>query len=118
MKRGFKGLTEIAGLSDEEVYELVLGNWHKLNTVMITQPELVDIQRLLFLELKRGGDARLNVIERLRSAIITSKSRRSRKAAQVLGLELGKGKPMSEEALLDLGLEPAWVDKLRAWRAD
>jgi hypothetical protein len=67
-KRGFKAVA-LEDLSDEQLEELVLSNWHKLNTALKHGQSADTLRRLLRLELRKGASARPNVAERIRSAL-------------------------------------------------
>jgi hypothetical protein len=107
VKRGFKGLTEVAALSDQECRNLVLGNWHKLNSVLMTKPRVSELQRLLSLEVCLGKVARPHFIVRLVRAIAGS-HRRARDAALIDVLkDLRNGRIPEADKLVCLGLAPS-----------
>jgi hypothetical protein len=103
-RRGFRGLSEVAGLDDERVRLLALGNWHKLNTVLRTRPTSTDLQRLLALEVAQGRGARANFIERLRSAHGRAKAREARTLVKGIAATLRSGGKPPVSHLLAIGL--------------
>lgn len=118
MRRGFKGLTEVGALTDEQCSDLVLGNWHKLNAVLRCKPERLELQRLLYLELKdRGKAARRNFLERLRSAIAAARSSESKDALTNVMKDLRDGEVPARSTLAELGLgneyAEAFLDHLK-----
>jgi hypothetical protein len=111
VRRGFKGLTEVGALTDAQCDDLVLGNWHKLNAVLRCKPERLELQRLLFLELKlRGKGARRNFLERLRSAIAAARSSESRDALTNVMKDLRDGETPTKSTLTELGLGTEYAE--------
>lgn len=106
--RGFKGLTEVRALTDEQARALVLGNWHKLNGVLRARPSSEDLQRLLALELR--GDARPDLCRRLRAALSRALGRDAEEAMESTLAWLAADKPLSRTELMRVGLSE--------WRAD
>lgn len=107
MPRDFKGLTEVAGLSDARARLLVLGNWHKLNTVLRTRLAPDDVRRLLELEVAQGRSARANIVERLRSALCRAESRERKAASRIVMTELRHGRQAPAKMLELMGLDRA-----------
>lgn len=104
MPRGFKGLSEVNALDDKRARDLVLGNWHKLNAVLQTQPTADELRRLLALEIAMGHSARPNFVERLRSALARARSRESREACRRVTKALMRGTKLDKFDLQALGL--------------
>lgn len=71
----FKGLTEIEGLSDDQLRALVLGSWPKLNTVLRARPTANALRRLLRLEFFGRREPRSYVLKRLRVALNRANNR-------------------------------------------
>lgn len=94
-KKGFKAV-ELETLNDEQLEELVLSNWHKLNNALKAVQPLPVLRRLLMLELAKGSSARPVIAERIRSSI-------SRVIAK-------KSKRGLDDALEDLLLPPKKID--------
>jgi hypothetical protein len=112
---GFKGLTEVAGLTDEQAQKLVLGNWHVLNPVLASKPGVPALQRLTALELQ--DKARPDILERLRAALSNALGRAAEKAMARLLDELGRG--VVELSLFDMvtvGLNHAQAMRVNAER--
>lgn len=63
-------------LEDEQLDELVLSNWHKLNSALKHGQSVDTLRRLLRLELSRGAAARPNIAERVRSALFRAMTQR------------------------------------------
>jgi hypothetical protein len=94
MARGadFRGLTEIAGLSDSQLRALVLGNWDKLNTVLRARPSAAALRRLLKLEFFGRPDPRPYVLKRLRVALNRANNRDALAVLnEVLAIKAGDG---------------------------
>jgi hypothetical protein len=111
-RRGFRGLSEVDGLSDRRARDLVLGNWHKLNVVLRTRLSAFDIRRLLALEVSMGHAARPNFVERLRAALHRAESRESRAAAKRVCSALRRGGRLARTDLRDMGLDEDDVRRL------
>lgn len=75
MRPNFKGLTEVEGLSDAQLRDLVLGSWPKLNRVLMTRPSARAIQRLLALEWYARRGSRADILVRLRVALNRARGR-------------------------------------------
>jgi hypothetical protein len=65
--RRYRALTEVSGLTDAELLVMALGGWHKLNAVLMCNPSIGELQRLLELELLHARRSKL--IVRLRQAV-------------------------------------------------
>jgi uncharacterized protein YaaW (UPF0174 family) len=113
--RGFKALTGLEALSDEVVQDTALGNWHKLNAVLLAESTARTVERLLALELMRGKDARANFLERLRGALWRARSTDSAKALRVL-LHKPKHTTIFKhdylQLLIELGLTERWAKRV------
>jgi hypothetical protein len=94
-KKGFKAV-ELETLTDEQLEDLVLSNWHKLNNALKAVQPLPVLRRLLMLELAKGSSARPVIAERIRSSISRVMAKKSKR-----GLD---------DALEDLLLPPKKLD--------
>lgn len=63
-----KGVVDLTTAGDATLRELVLGNWHKLNSCLVNNPDATTIARLLRLELATKKP-RSNIVIRLRRAL-------------------------------------------------
>lgn len=99
----FRALTELRSLDDVQMCTMVLGNWHKLNTVLRCRPTVQDLQRLLVLELL--SEARPDILRRLRAALSRAHGRVAELAmADVIDACVWGKKPKLETLLL-IGLD-------------
>lgn len=89
--RGFKAVAILDELDDKQVVELVLSNWHKLNSALKHGQSVDTLRRLLCLELKRGSSARPNFAERIRSSLFRAMTTRASEALQDALTQLGSG---------------------------
>jgi hypothetical protein len=80
-------------MTDEQVRALALGNWHKLNSVLVNSPSRAELARMLVLELT-SEDPRPEIVERLRSAVARCDTVAGREAARrVMLAAASRGRP-------------------------
>lgn len=111
---GFQGLTEIANLDDLQVRSLVLGNWRKLNKVLMSEPEIGSLRRLMVVEL--SGNARPDILVRLRSALSKANGKEAKRAMDRIIADLKSKTELSTFDMSMLGLiggEPVVVNIAR-----
>jgi hypothetical protein len=112
---GFKGLTEILNLDEEQIRSMVLGNWHKLNKVLMSEPPIAALRKLMVVEL--SGAARPDILIRLRSALSKANSMEAKEAMNRIIVDIKAERPeLSTFDMYMLGLiggEPQLANKRR-----
>lgn len=99
-------------LTDDEIREVVLSDWIQLTAVLgHDQPSRL-IARVLRIELERGQEARLTLVERLRGALMRAKTRESFDAAVRISASVLEQQIPSWPDLHMLGLEEYDITKL------
>ena len=111
--RGFKASSELLTLDDQQLEELVLSNWLKLNQVLMHKPSLDDLQRLMVLELSKGPGLRDNVVMRLRSALSSAIARDAREATTMASKILVDTWTEENEMFLEAALQIVGLTKFQ-----
>lgn len=88
----------LADLTDDEVREVALSDWVQLTSVLSHELPSTLLSRMLRIELARGADARVTFVERIRGALMRSRTRESFAASVRIG------KSILEQTV------PAWTD--------
>lgn len=108
-KKGFKAVS-LESLNDSQLDELVLSNWHKLNTALKAVQPIPVLRRLLMIELAKGSSARPVIAERVRSSLSRALAQRSKRGLdELLDVLILPAKKLDRDDFLqstcDIGLE-------------